>query len=1068
MQPTPLFNPRVLRKYLNTARFEGVELPEGSALIARQWHERLTSGAIDKLSESQVEQTFNNQIFGKLLGYRQIGETAEASLMPKTTGATGRDIPDFVIGRFDPTANVEQWIAVGEVKDSRSNLDQPQLNRENNETPVEQGFRYATRGRPGIEWVIISNFKEIRLYKNGYTGAFHRWYLHELRNPDKLFEFYALMRPASLIDFGRSPLTARLFRDGISAGKEMTENFYGLYKLAQQKLLTALRPQAASEGLSTAALYGKTHKLLNRLLFAAFCEDHPAELLPRDTLRTIRRKAELDQTGALFWHEYQNFFNLLNSGGGSNGRAINAFNGGLFAPDPYLSQIEIPDQLFTERIQFSRGKRKSLEISGVFGFEIYDFAEDLNAQALGAIFEQSLKDIVKGTKLVRGFGEIDVTNQKTGGVFYTPREITAYIVKGALDVATKDIARSVRDTIDVADVRTKKRGARARQAASEIVFYDRYVEAIKRLQILDPACGSGAFLVEALEQLRTFHEKVHGARAALLGHSPHQQTSFDLNRQILRTNLHGRDILEESVEIARLSLWLRTAAKGEKLEVLDGTICVADSLRDPTLENYDIIIGNPPWGSDLEGWTDEEIQRRFPDCGEEKDSYAVFMIRSWEALKPGGILAFIVPNSWITVEGYETFRGWLLRHFEVLEICNVWKIFADVNHDACILFAKKRPHPLPNDDIVFAASEMISIKAVARGVSELEKRKRLAEEQWLIDHWSTAEFQWRQVSHRFETIFEPEVANQLDRIAGRCRPLGSLADVTVGIQVYHNTRVSKEFIKARGFHSNVRNGSDWHPFVESNDVQRYFCRPSSDQWLKYSSLLHDKRDLQHYQQPRILVQQIFWQRLSAWYEAPTQPRLYLNTLFAVYNARDVPLLCLLGIINSRFISATYERRSNRLLGDKFPKVSKLDLASVPVPRMPARLAEEIAGATEALQARWTQFRGDLVRSGENLAAIDSKATLADFDLFWELRESEFVKSASEKYGASRGTDLELIRQSHRTSVAAVNAQWHEILSAENELDELVARAFRVSDGLYSTLVRATPTPDIRWALLAMH
>jgi hypothetical protein len=136
--------------------------------------------------------------------------------------------------------------------------------------------------------------------------------------------------------------------------------------------------------------------------------------------------------------------------------------------------------------------------------------------------------------------------------------------------------------------------------------------------------------------------------------------------------------------------------------------------------------------------------------------------------------------------------------------------------------------------------------------------------------------------------------------------------------------------------------------------------------------------------------------------------------------------------------------------------------------MSSRLAETIAGATQALQARWTRFRSDLVRSGENLAAIDSKATLADFDCFWELRESEFVKSASEKYSASRAADLEIIRQSHRASVAAVNAQWHEILTAENELDELVARAFRVSDNLYSTLVRTTPPPDIKWALLAMR
>jgi predicted RNA methylase len=56
------------------------------------------------------------------------------------------------------------------------------------------------------------------------------------------------------------------------------------------------------------------------------------------------------------------------------------------------------------------------------------------------------------------------------------------------------------------------------------------------------------------------------------------------------------------------------------LEVLDATVRVADSLRDESLQQYDMVIGNPPWGSDLDGWTDEELLDRFPDCGEEKDS----------------------------------------------------------------------------------------------------------------------------------------------------------------------------------------------------------------------------------------------------------------------------------------------------------------------------------------------------------------------------------------------------------------------------------------------------------------
>ena len=78
---------------------------------------------------------------------------------------------------------------------------------------------------------------------------------------------------------------------------------------------------------------------------------------------------------------------------------------------------------------------------GVFGFDVYDFAEDLNVQALGAIFEQSLKDTIKGPARVRGFGRFD-HNENAGGVFYTPGEITSDLVRRALDEAFDEIERT--------------------------------------------------------------------------------------------------------------------------------------------------------------------------------------------------------------------------------------------------------------------------------------------------------------------------------------------------------------------------------------------------------------------------------------------------------------------------------------------------------------------------------------------------------------------------------------------------------------------------------------------------
>lgn len=602
------------------------------------------------------------------------------------------------------------------------------------------------------------------------------------------------------------------------------------------------------------------------------------------------------------------------------------------------------------------------------------------------------------------------------------------------------------------------RGATRRRQTLLLIHY---AEKLGALKVMDPACGSGAFLVEALRQLHDEYEKTNRALAELSG-SGRQRSLLDLDRQILRQNLFGRDLLPESVEISRLSIWLRTARRGEKLETLETSITVGDSLRADDAETFDVVLGNPPWGAELEGWSAQMLDKRFPNSGEERDSYALFIIRAWEMLKRNGILAFIIPNSWLTVDGYTSFRAWILRHFEVLEITNTWKIFSDVNHDTALLLARRRAEPLA--DVASVGDSTMQVKALARGRTESAKLKLLAERDWAIVHEATEDFQARQPSHRFEVIYPPQIADELDQIAVRCRRLDSMADVTVGIQVYHHTRVSKEFIKRRGFHSRTREGSDWYPYIDANDVQRYFIEPSVTQWLEFSNMLRDKRDLNHYAQPRILIQQIFWEGMSACLQTPTNPVLYLNTLFAIYNARGIGLPTLLGLLNSRFVSATYERFANRLFGDKFPKVSKLDLASIPVPRMSKVTADAIGDAALVLQSEWESLRHAIKESSQDLAAANPEARLARFDQFWSMSEAQFTRRASELFGPLNSIQLDLVRAAHCKAKGAVDARWHRIKEAEAALEGTVRKAYRVRDRVYDAVIDRAPVPSIAWAL----
>ena len=118
---------------------------------------------------------------------------------------------------------------------------------------------------------------------------------------------------------------------------------------------------------------------------------------------------------------------------------------------------------------------------------------------------------------------------------------------------------------------------------------EEYRKWLLELTICDPACGSGAFLNQALEFLISEHNYIDELQNSLLGGG----FKFpEVENSILENNLYGVDINKESVEIAKLSLWLRTAQKGRKLTSLNNNIKCGNSLiDDPELQVIKLLIG---------------------------------------------------------------------------------------------------------------------------------------------------------------------------------------------------------------------------------------------------------------------------------------------------------------------------------------------------------------------------------------------------------------------------------------------------------------------------------------------
>jgi SAM-dependent methyltransferase len=175
--------------------------------------------------------------------------------------------------------------------------------------------------------------------------------------------------------------------------------------------------------------------------------------------------------------------------------------------------------------------------------------------------------------------------RKQEGAVYTPAFITRYIVGQALGGVLKQRFEALRQQHESETSGTARKALadpnaydltalNEPQRKALIRFWEAWQEALKRLRILDLACGSGAFLIEAFDQLHALYETSNARLEELRG----ERTLFDLDRQILQHNLYGVDLNAEAIQICQLSLWIKTAARGKRLTSLDHTICEGNSI----------------------------------------------------------------------------------------------------------------------------------------------------------------------------------------------------------------------------------------------------------------------------------------------------------------------------------------------------------------------------------------------------------------------------------------------------------------------------------------------------------
>ena len=647
MSGSALFHPRLLRQTLASAAFPS-DLHERHARL-QPWINQLESGELQRTNESQLQGELILKVFGGILGYttRMGGDGRQWTVeREENVARSGRQAADGAIGWFrDGQPAVVH--AVIELKGAAQPLDHA---GGRGRTPVQQAWDYANETRT-CRWIIVSNYAETRLYHRSRSKQdVEVFALAELRDLDAFKRFWLLLCRESLLPatpFDRAPLDELL--DGSDRAQlEVTAKLYEDYKGVREELFEHLRRRHSN--LPPLEVLHATQKLLDRVLFIAFAEDR--KLLPEETIVRIVTDGWFERS---FWDSLKQVFRWVDEGNAKRG--FSPFNGGLFAPDPALDELLPENDALRSLERIAR----------------YDFSEDVSVEVLGHIFEQSITDLEELRAGLDGKAVPGISKRKRQGVFYTPSFVTRYVV-------AETLGRTLAERFEAALAAHRPeevRGANKQREAWERVWTE-YRESLRTIRVLDPACGSGAFLIAAYDLLHAEYERTNQELAALRGG---QIDLFDLTAAILNGNLFGVDVNRESVEITKLSLWLKTAQRNSKLTSLDGNIRWGNSIvSDPAFApdafdwsrgravwdvdepepgeiapdpaqwsaGFDVVLGNPPYvRQELLTDIKPHLLSSYRAFHGMADLFVYFFERGLDRLRPGGRLGFIVANKWM-------------------------------------------------------------------------------------------------------------------------------------------------------------------------------------------------------------------------------------------------------------------------------------------------------------------------------------------------------------------------------------------------------------------------------------
>ncbi|HUW98900.1 MAG TPA: TaqI-like C-terminal specificity domain-containing protein [Acidiferrobacter sp.] len=778
----------------------------------------------------------------------------------------------------------------------------PSVDIKNDTGPAFQLRRYAWSAKLPLS--ILTDFEEFAVYDcrvrpnqndKASTARIHYWTYRDYL--DKWDGIAAIFSKEAVLkgSFDRYAATAK--------GKKGTTEVDAVFLDEIEDWREALAKDIArnNEKISQHELNWSVQQTIDRIIFLRIAEDRGLE--PYGQLQAL-------QNGNNVYARIQELFH----------KADDRYNSGLFHFKKEPNRSEEPDRLTTALVVEDK-ILKDIFKHLYYPDSPYEFSV-LGADILGSVYERFLGKVIRLTDGHRAKVEEKPAVKKAGGVFYTPTYIVQYIVQ-----------RTIGKLLE---------GKAPKDA--------------EKLRIVDPACGSGSFLIGAYQYLLDWHRDWYitdGAEKHAKGRNPklHQgrggawRLTTTERKRILVTNLYGVDIDSQAVEVTKLSLLLKVLEGETQLEIFHervlpdlgsnikcGNSLIGSDFYDGQLDlddeiaqrinifdwraafpevfeegGFDTVIGNPPWGAEFGERDLQYMVNKYPQVPTKiKDSYFYFIYRAIEITRKDGLLGFIVPNTWLLINTAKPIREDLLS-YKIEEIRDYGDgVFNKATVESSTLILRK--HKDENGEchaVRLRKGAIIVTHDVPKSI-------------WLSD-----------ISSRIIIDMNREVHLLLKKLSERSDAFNSQCTITWGIKPYQvgygQPPQTRDMLQSRIYHSDKKRGADWKPLLVGTDVNRYQIHFPGDQFIKYGKWLMYPSNQSLMVSPKILMRQTS-DTLRCCYD---NDGFYCQNSVFIVHSTNVPLKLLLALLNSRLMGFIY-KLNNPQTGKVFAEIKPSVIKELPI------------------------------------------------------------------------------------------------------------------------------------------